>query len=221
MIERIKLQQRNKVYIACLNEGWLRAELSNLLTSMSHDRRYQIKIRYPNHKPVDNNHNITVRKFLETDFDYLMIFGDDGCPTRNPLDLVKLDKDIIVCPTLQWNDSDPDFPLCWLAMDKVKDGWKEHKEKVGLQKIDAVGSANMIVARRVLEKVSAPFMRIWDDRGIARVGLDFNFSQRAKEKGFSVWAHYDYPSNHWKEINLLDVYKLLVKAQQGVEHGVR
>lgn len=223
MICSMNIRNKKKVYIAILNEGWLRVELNNLLIQMSHDDRYWIKIVYPNHRPVDNNHNITVRKFLESDFDYLLIFGDDGCPLRNPLDLVELDKDIIVCPTLQWNDADPDFPLYWVAMDKVEDGWKEHKEKKGLQELDAVGSANMIVARRVLEKVDAPFMRVWDKRGIAQVGLDFNFCDKAKEKGFNVWAHYDYPSNHFKELNLLDVYKLLLKRLKGEEiaNGLR
>lgn len=214
MICSKKEHYKKKVYIACLNEGWLRVELSNLLTNITHDGRYRVKIVYPNNRPVDNNHNKTVRKFLKTDFDYLMIFGADGCPTRNPLDLIELNKDIIVCPTLQWNDSDADFPLYWVAMDKVENGWKEHKEKKGLQEVDATGSANMIIARRVLEGISAPFMREWDKDGIAQTGLDFNFCQKAKEKGFRVWVHYDYPSCHFKEINLLDIYRLLVNKRR-------
>lgn len=217
MISSTREYKKKKVYIACLNQGWLRVELANLLINLSHDNRYKIKIVYPNYRPEENNYNITTRKFMEdTDFDYLLLFNDDGCPTRNPLDLVELDKDIIVCPTLQWNNSDSDFPLYWVAMDKVKDGWMEHKEKVGLQEVDAVGTANMLVARRVLERVGAPFMRIWDKHGRAEVGLDFNFCERAKEHGFSVWAHYDYLSCHFKEINLLEIYKLLGRVKNGV-----
>jgi len=207
---------KKKVYIACLNEGWLRVELANLLINLSHDDRYRIKIVYPNHRPVDNNHNIVVRDFLETDYDYLLIFGDDGCPSKNPLDLIELNKDIIVCPTIQWNDSDAGFPLYWVAMDRNNEGWQEHKEKTGLQEVDAAGSANMIIARRVLEEIVSPFMRKWDSHGRAEIGLDFNFCDKAKEKGFSVWAHYGYLSCHFKEINLVDIYKLLMEAKYGV-----
>lgn len=198
---------KKKIYIACLNQGWLRVELTNLLIILSHDFRFEIKIIYPNHRPVDNNHNIIVKKFLETDYDFLLLFGDDGCPLKNPLDLVLLDKDIVVCPTPQWNDSDTGFPIYWIAMEKVTDGYKEYKKKEGLQEVDAVGSGNMLISRRVLEKVEAPFMRKWDKDGIAELGLDFNFCEKAKEKGFKVWAHYDYPSCHFKELNLIDVLK--------------
>lgn len=204
-----------KVYIACLNEGWLRVELTNLLIQMSHDSRYIIKIVYPNHRPVDNNHNMAVKMFLDSDFDYLIILGDDGCPLKNPLDLIELNKDIIVCPTPQWNDTDPKFPIYWVAMDRVEQGWKEHKDKTGLQEVDAVGSANMIIARRVLEKIESPFMREWDEKGIAKTGLDFRFCERAKEHGFSVWAHYDYPSCHFKEINLIDICTLTGRIANG------
>jgi len=200
---------KKKIYVAVLNQGWVRVEVATLMHRMACDSRFDVKITHPMHKPVDANHNIAVKEFLKTDCDYMFIMGDDSACYKNPLDLVLLDKDIIVCPTPQWNDTCKEYPMYHIAMDwdEKEKGWKEHTEKEGLQEVDAVGSANILIARRVLEKIEAPFMRKWGKDGIPEEGLDFRFCKRAKEAGFRVWAHYDYLACHYNELNMMDVIK--------------
>jgi len=196
------------VLVAIPNEGSIRVELANALIQMSHDQRHELKIYYPQGKPIDHNRNQIVRRFLEGTWEYLLMIDSDNPPLRNPLDLVRFDKDVIACPTPQWNSDEPGFPIYWVAMDEVKEGFKEHKEKKGLQKVDAVGAGCILIARRVLEKVKAPFMRKWNEDGTQDTGLDFHFCQKARKQGFEVWAHYDYPCSHFKELDLVKVLKI-------------
>jgi len=193
------------VLCAIPNTGLMRVELANILIKMSHDKRYSFTVYYPNQQPIDNNRGCIVKHFLESKHDYLLMIDNDNPPIKNPLDLVELDKDVIACPTPQWNSTDPKFPIYWVAMDKVEDGYKEHKEKKDLQEVDAVGTGCILIARRVLEELEAPFMRKWSEDGVAEVGLDFRFCEKAKEKGFKIYTHYDYPCSHYKELNLLDI----------------
>jgi len=211
MIKTLKPQyskEKKKVLITVCNEGKMRVELSNVLTTMTHDRRHDIKIIYPNLRPYENNLNTAVKeKFLSNDYDYMLIIDNDNPPINNPLDLVELDKDIIGLPTPQWNESDKNFPIYFVAMERVPEGYKEFKNKKGLQEVDAVGSGCVLIARRVLEKVKAPFLREWDEDGRMNYGGDFTFCKKAKEQGFKIYTHYDYPCSHFKELNLLDILK--------------
>ena len=196
------------VLAAIPNEGQICAEMGFVVARLANYRECETKIYMPQARPIDNNRNQIVKKFLEGTWDYLLMIDSDNPPKRNPLELVKLDKDVIACPTPQWNDEGGGYPLYFVAMDKVKEGYREHKEKRGLQEVDAIGAGCILIARRVLEKVKAPFMRIWNEEGIADLGLDFNFCEKAKEQGFKIWAHYDYPCSHYKTIDLLKVFNL-------------
>ena len=201
-----EIELKPSVLCAALNEGSIRAEVSNCISRMTHDERVELKVYYPNDRPIAHNRNKIVKKFLEGTEDYLLMIDDDNPPLKNPLDLIQLDKDVIACPTPQWNDCDK-FPIYWVSMDKVEDGYIEHKEKKGLQEVDAVGTGCILISRRVLEKVKKPFERKYDSNGLQELGLDFSFCEKAKEQGFKIWSHYDYPCSHFKELNLIEVLK--------------
>ncbi|KKM60632.1 hypothetical protein LCGC14_1539850, partial [marine sediment metagenome] len=46
--------------------------------------------------------------------------------------------------------------------------------------------------------------RIWNSDGTVDVGSDYNFCRKAKELGFRVWTHYDYPCRHFNEMDLIE-----------------
>jgi hypothetical protein len=115
------------------------------------------------------------------------------------MDLVALDKDIVACPTRQYHEGQ----LYWVVMRAVDDGYQGYlKKQRGLMEVDAVGTGCILIARRVLENIKGPFVREWNEDGTQRLGTDFAFCKRAKKKGFRVWAHWDYPCAHFKELNL-------------------
>ena len=199
--------KKQKVYIAVLNQGSIRPELANLLIHTTHDPRYQVKITYPGDRPIANNRNKIVLKFLDGDWDYLLMLDDDTVPHRNPLDLIEHDKDIIGYPYPQWNERD----IYWLAMDQDGDGYKPipPERRHGLQQVDALGTGCILIKRNVLEAVRAPFMRKWSEDGIAELGLDFYFCQKARDAGFEVWCDWRAPCSHFKNLDLIEVLGLL------------
>jgi len=199
--------KKPKIYIAVLNQGSIRPELANLLIHTTHDPRYQVKITYPGDRPIANNRNKIVLKFLEGDWDYLLMLDDDTVPHRNPLDLIEHDKDVIGYPYPQWNEGD----IYWLAMDQDGDGYKPipPARRYGLQQVDALGTGCILIKRSVLEAVRAPFMRKWSEDGIAELGLDFYFCQKAIEAGFEVWCDWRAPCSHFKTLDLIEVLGLL------------
>ena len=200
------MSQKSKILVAVFNTGSIRIELSAFLIHLSHDDRYLVKIIFPNNKPYEHSINLTIRdEFLKGDYDYFLMIDHDNPPLKNPLDLVDLDKDVIACPTPQWNMKDPNFPIYWVAVTKDGEEYREYKNKEGLQEVDAVGSGCLLIARRVLKKVKCPFVRIWNEDGVVTKGVDFNFCEKAKNEGFKIYTHYDYPCSHFKELNLIDV----------------
>jgi len=199
-----------KILITVTNTGKLHKRTADVLLKIQQDRRYNISIQMPTEQPYENNLNHIARDFLNGGFDYWLQIDNDNAPVRNPLDLIELDKDIMCLPYAQWHCSEQDidegnYPIVWLAMDDVGEGFKEHKNMQGLQQIGAGGSGCMIIARRVLEQFEFPFTRTFDKYGRVEIGVDFNFCRRARKKGFEVWCHYDYPALHFKEVEMLEV----------------
>lgn len=171
----------------------------------------------PTHTPIENNRNLIVRDFLRGEFSHLLMFDADNPPSRNPLELIELDKDVMILPTPQWHLTAEDgalgkFPIYWNCMDEdlEGDGWKEHSPQSGLQEIDAGGSGCMLIARRVLEQIKRPFERTWDEDGVCVYGSDFWFCKKAKDHGFTIWTHYAYPCLHFKEVEMGEVYQSLL-----------
>lgn len=186
-------------------DAWIHKNVAMALLRMQIDPAgCRPTIMLPTHSPYVNNLHKCRKTFLEGPFDYWLSMDDDNPPIRNPLELVHLELDVIGCPTPVFANHKPgeDFPMYWNALDWVGDGWKPHECKEGLQEVDAIGSGCMLLSRAVMEAVKAPFMRIWNEEGIVEVGGDYAFCQRAKAAGFQIFAHFDYPCQHFNEVEL-------------------
>ena len=197
---------KKRILVGVLHQGWIRPEMYKTLFEMQTDKRFDVTIYFSNIRPSENNRNFLVQKALEEGYDYLLNIDHDIVPLKKLLDLVGLKKDVIGGAFPAWNTVDPNYPLYFIAMDRAEDGYREHKEKVGLQEVDAVGSGGMLLSRAVMEAVKEPFLRKWKD-GFAITGLDFFFCEKAKDLGFKVFCHYDYPCSHYKDLDLLQVLK--------------
>ena len=202
-----------KVYVAILNQGAIHTGLADFLVKLflSEGRgvAYDLNLTFPSKKPASHNRNQIVKDFLATDADYLLMIDADIVPTRNPLDLAALDLDVVAAPCPQWNSGD----IYWVVMDKVPGGYRAAppERRNGLREADAVGTGCILIARRGLEGVKAPFMRRWDEDGLAVLGHDFFFCEKAREAGFKVWAHWDYPCDHFKEGGVIQTLELVNK----------
>ncbi len=200
------MEQRSKLLVTILNQGYIRPELSDVQTLLLKDERVDTSVRHINMRPSENARNTSVKMMLDEGFDYLLTIDHDTVPLKNPIDLIELGLDVVGFAVPQWNMSDPNYPIYFVGMDRVENGYNEHKDKDGLQEVDAVGSGCLLMSHKVLGSVVDPFARKWED-GFAVTGLDFFFCEKAKEQGFKVYCHYDYIADHIKELSLLNVLK--------------
>lgn len=201
-----------RVFIAVLTLGEVWRELVwRLPLIVGHGMKEGVvaSVKFFGYRPSEHNRNFIVKEFLKTEYDYLLTIDEDVAPPVNVLDLAKLGKDVIgaVCP--QWKEND----LMWVVLDKTGGEYRQVKpdDREGLREVAAVGSGCLIMSRRVLKKVKAPFMRKWNKDGLTELGLDLHFCEKAKAVGFKVWAHWDYICGHYKKIDLLKIYYLLAK----------
>lgn len=201
-----------KILVTVPNQHWIHKHVVHKLMLLQHDRRYQLRFEFPSHKPFENNLHHIVKTLLESDCDFWLSMDADNPPMQNPLDLVEYDLDIIGCPTPVWHykGGAGERPVYWNAYDydAESDAYREHTERDGLQKVDAIGTGCFLVARRVFENPNMQkgvFTRLLYDDGRVRKGNDMSFCEKARENGFSVYAHYGYPCNHFCEVELNEV----------------
>lgn len=206
-----------RIYITVPNgKGWMHKSVHYAICKMLGDKRFQIRHDCPTHSPYVNNLHECMHDFLKGSEDYWLSIDTDNPPSNNPLDLVEFDCDLIGCPTPVWHNAVPgDRPWYWNALDEVDDGFKPHTPCTGLQEVDAIGSGCFMVARRVMYKLQndQPFMRIWGNDGLVKMGGDYSFCQKVRKNDFRIWAHYDYPCHHFNELDIMEV----IKAVQGMK----
>jgi len=207
------LKQKN-VYLAILNQGEINESLSKVINIMLEQDAYRIHLSYSSIKPISNNRNTIVQKFLAIpDCEYLMMIDSDIVPPPNIMRLIDFDKDIIT-PLMFTRQKGELLPL---FLKRDKDGIysvDDYLNKVGLQEIDATGTGCIIIKREVLEKVKKPFENIYDKDGIKTLGLDLSFCQKAKELGYKAWVHLDYVASHYYTYDLKDLYYITINKER-------
>lgn len=200
------MRNKNKgIYIAVLNQGWIRPELSELMANLPKQRTYNLFINYPANKPITHNRNTIVKRFLETNLDYLLMIDGDNVPPRNVLELADYDKDIIggLCYAFMRNTL---IPLCLKNNNEGSYDMMDVSKNHGLVECAGVGSGVMMIKREVLENIPFPFENTYDPEGIKTMGLDINFCKKAKKKGYKIWCHLDYKCSHWTILDLKQIY---------------
>jgi GT2 family glycosyltransferase len=187
---------------------------------LASDRRHNCNIIVPTHNPYENNLHHIVNDFVAGNYDYWLNIDADNPPMNNPLDLIELDKDIIGCPTPVYHFTDkikgerPWYENAYTYVPE-KGEYKEHLPKQGLQKVDAVGTGCILIARRVFDRPEmrkGAFTRKLYSDGTVHKGNDISFCERARMYGFEIFAHYDYRCQHFNEIEMHEV----IRAFHGV-----
>lgn len=215
-----------RILISIPNQHWIHKLVVHKVMFMLSDGRYKVSLTMPSHKPYVNNLHHIVKEFLEKGYDFWLNIDADNPPQNNPLDLVRLNKDIIGLPTPIWyytggNGSLGERPVYWNVYDYVSstDAYTEHNPKKGLQRVDAVGTGCLLIKREVFEDPvmqQGAFFRKWDKRGLMTKGNDIAFCERARNRGFEIYAHYDYPCGHVSELELDEVTQAFDHMHRGV-----
>jgi len=202
-----------KVYLAILNNGNLRRELSAIiLPAMQNTPGVKVIWENPSKtwaNPISSNRNKIVKRFLETDCDYLLMIDDDVVPLFNPCELVFVNRDIVGAPALVRSSGQI---FNWTA-------YIPHSDGVGYSAIDLdsiddfldilevaiVGTGCILIKRKVLENIKAPFHSEFDEDGIQTYGTDFAFCRRATKAGFKIYTTVHKRCEHFKEVGYSDI----------------
>lgn len=199
------MANKKKIYVAILNQGTVRSEFLHLMTEIVSDNRHEYMLATPQYKPFVKNLNYTCRAAVESGADYLFVMDDDNPPLRFPVDLFDMNLDAIACPTPMYQNGEIGFNVFVMADDGYRELPKEKRK--GLVEADVVGTGCFIVKTSVLKEIGYPYLE-WNydsDSGEATLGPEFRFCEKIKEAGNKIYAHYDYPCSHYKDMNLLDV----------------
>ena len=203
--------KRKKVFVCVLNQGTISAGLESKLidymSALRNEYNFLFFTKYAG-RPIASNRNEIVRDFLKSDCHYLVMVDDDNPPNQNFLKLLELNKDVIGVPTPGRNNKG----VFWMVYSFTKDYPKTvvleafpYEKRRGLQKIDAISTGAVIIARRVLVKLNKPFEDSFDKDGVIIHSDDISFAHKVKEKGFQEWAHFDYSCSHYKTVDLLQM----------------
>jgi len=219
--------KRIKVYLAILNHGWFRTEITtDLLPKIKALKGVRVTLENPaktwDH-PISSNRNRIVKRFLATKNDFLWLLDDDVVPLDNPAEFVFADKDIIGFPALvrqaggqlnwvaymKYPDQDNYAPIDFACID----------DTIELLKVDVVGTGCILIARRVLEALKAPFHTDFDEDGILEAGTDFAFCRKAAATGFEIFTAPQRMCEHYKSVGMLGFQSL--NSSEGVDPTAR
>lgn len=206
-----------------LNMGEIRAgtETDMMKWMREYSDRYEFELFLPSGRPIPNNRNQIVRKFLAGDWDYLFMLDDDTYPIKNPFILLEHDKPVVagVYPgrgslgvhfhVYKWGDNFPEEFFC---------KHYDPEDRVGLRQVDAIATGCMLIKREVLEEMtatkgySAPFEDLFDEDGVLITNDDLAFCKKCWELGIEVWADWDLVCDHFKTVSLLEMMKFIILA---------
>lgn len=190
------------------------------LLQLQADERYQLDFCFPSFVPSEASRSHALGAFLEGEYDFWLSIDADNPPSRNPLDLVELDLDLVGCPTPVWQYSgDPGLPtLIWNVYRVDAEG--NHLPYIlgkGLQRVDAIGTGCFLAARRVFthcDLIQGPFARHWSEDGTIALGSDLALCERVRAANYEIWVHWDHLCSHYSPIDLLEVMGLVGAARQ-------
>lgn len=205
--------EKKKLYFALLNKGWLRREFSSVqLPAMLKTEGVELLWESPEKTwghPIYSNRNAIVKRFLATDCDFLLMQDDDVVPLHNPAELVCADLDIIGFSTKVRQENGR---LNWVAYMEQEgmDGYfavdlASSPTNTDLLTVDVVGTGCILIKRKVLETIKAPFLVENDEDGIIKYGTDFAFCRRAKAAGFNIYTTRHRFCEHYKEMGMLEM----------------
>jgi len=210
--------KKPSVYIAILNTGTKRTEYDKLIMPrMMATPGVDVFLENPvksRSVPVTSNRNGISKRYRAADHDYLLLLDDDTVPFDNPVELVFAKKDIIGCPYRIYQNG----KLYWSAWIHNGEGYVAvdlDKTVCGeLLAVDVVATGCILIKRKVLEQLKAPFNAVFDEDGIPKLAEDFNFCRRAKEAGFEIYTTPKRRCEHFKTVGVYGLEQDIKKQLQ-------
>lgn len=208
------------ILIPC--RGTMREELAKWLSYVLITTPFLVAWDTHHGRPEDDARNGIVERFLQdsTRSTHLMMIDDDIIPPPNALQMVLHGKAIVSAVVFTWKDGEPLALL--MKWDAEEEGYKQDKsaiEKLNsgerLVTVDATGTGCFVAKREVYENLITNHFRFqYDSRGRLICGEDFDFYQKVKKLGYSVWVDGAVICGHVGQINILEIQQTLINQQR-------
>lgn len=160
------------------------------------------------HIPHDSARNYSVEQFLATEDDYLLFLDADVVPPVDGLEMLLAAGKDAICGL---------YPSEWYQhgegqMSRRQNAFVGTDPKTqelipvsgkGVIQIKSCGGGCLLLSRRVLEKVEAPWFAFhYTERGQMDLGEDIYFGRKLEAAGIPLFAHMGVQCNHVKQIVL-------------------
>ncbi len=191
-------------------------ELAGLIFNMQNEKEYEIEYEIFGGQPVELARNNLVKRFLETDCEYILMVDDDIVPPRDILDMARHGKDIVAGLCYAFNPRTGIFPVAYEKVEKGHFrgnldliGRDSEVENKGLKKVYLVGSGCILISRRVFDRIEEPYFRFIYNDEVTKIedSEDFDFCRRAVSAGFEVYIDTDRVCGHKKSVDLKAMMK--------------
>lgn len=207
--------------------------------------------------PVEYARNVCVGDFLKSGADRLWFIDADMLPRASLAHLFQIDADIVAGRMLKFdhaNDikgSEAGIALCAMRYVEASGKFKPivpNNGDLAVQDVDGVGTATMLIRRRVLEdkrmwldgkysglldkpgdcavegdglRFAPPIFRTTrKPNGEGIMGEDLDFCQRAGKCGYSIKVHLGAECGHFKPVDLDQVMDLAAQTARRVEQAL-
>lgn len=196
------------IMVAMPTNGWVTAEFADFKARQQKKRDYIVYWERCFSVPHDTTRNMLSKAFLESDADYLLMMDNDVEPHPQLLEMAKNDKPICAAHVNYIHNENGQNVVTIAAgilngQDKGKNVYKNEdilKSTEGLMEVDAVGTGCIMIRRDVLESMEAPYFSFRrTNEGFLELTEDYEFCERAKSMGYSIWVDKRYYCPHRKE----------------------
>ncbi len=151
--------------------------------------------------PLEFARNEQVRRFLASDCTHLFILDADCVPQLGTVQrLLRHDLPFVTAP----HPTMIGVEVGLMVMDAAEGGgYRSHQPTTGMQRVDVVGCAGMLIRRDVLTSIPAPWFTFdMDENGNMLRGEDFGLCEKMAALNIEVWADCDLVQKHWVSVPL-------------------
>jgi hypothetical protein len=208
------------VMVNILNEGTTSAGWEAQLMAWMQEKsdKYEFQIFFPTGRPIPDNRHKIVKRFLEGDWEYLVMLDDDNPCYKNIFNLLDLDLPVVggVYPGKSKTG------ITFFAFETAKKNGKvvfkqmPLDKREGLQEVGAVATGLIVIKREVIQQMVdkgwEPFEETFDKNGILEYGDDMGFCLKCQKLDIPIYAHFDYIGSHFKTVDLLWVADMIAYA---------
>lgn len=175
--------------------GEIRAETAEWMLRAFTQLAPNVEVHIVNTRlPLPHARNEQVYRFLASPCTHLFTLDSDVVPQDGTVQrLLAYDLPVVVAPHASVIRGEHGV----MALDRVEDGYQQHRPMTGLQRCDAVGGSGLLVRRDVFETLGPPwFMHEYDAGGRLVLGEDFYFCERLAANGYEIWVDFDLVQRH-------------------------